>query len=202
MVDTFFRFINFQLGLGRACRLGAKLLSHRVVGGYVVSAAFFVRRYASEKEVAHLVATDAHVSQGLVVPRGRGPGFVRAVRLVGYCGPSERVWESFNVVHSGLSHTNLGVGGARSTVRLGLLPAGARASVERVPASEGGAIRAVAFADVAASESAETRLECRRDGVHRGSGDRSRVAHDYLSARFGQVGALERDLSSTFVSRH
>ena len=42
MVDTFFRFVNFQLGLGRARRLGVKLLSHRVVGGYVVSTAFFV----------------------------------------------------------------------------------------------------------------------------------------------------------------
>ena len=32
----------FQLGLGRACGLGVKLLQGRVVGGHVVSTAFFV----------------------------------------------------------------------------------------------------------------------------------------------------------------
>ena len=56
-------------------------------------------------------------------------------------------------------------------MRLGLLPAGARASIERVPASEGGAVRAVASADATASESAETRLVGRRDGFYCRSGD-------------------------------
>ena len=109
MVDTVFWFINFQLGLGRARRLGVKLLSH-----HVVSTAFFVRRYTSEKEMAYTLKADAHVSEGLVVPRGRGPGFVRAVRLVSYGRASERVRFAFDVLHSRLSHTNLGVGGASS----------------------------------------------------------------------------------------
>ena len=61
------RFFNFQLGLGRARGLGVKLLSHRVVGGHVVSTAFFVRRYASEKEVAYPIEADAHVSESVVV---------------------------------------------------------------------------------------------------------------------------------------
>ena len=43
MVDTFFRFVNFQLGLGRARGLGAKLLSHRVVGGYFFQETIFIR---------------------------------------------------------------------------------------------------------------------------------------------------------------
>ena len=105
------RFINILMGLGRARGLGVELLSHRVVGGHVVSTTFFVRRYASEKEVAHLVATDAHVSQGLVVPRGRGPGSVRAVRLVSYGGTSERVWFAFDIVHSGLLNSYTSIGG-------------------------------------------------------------------------------------------
>ena len=114
MVDTFFRFINFQLGLGRARRLGVELLSHRVVGGHVVSTAFFVRRYASEKEVAYTLKADAHVSESVVVSRRGRPGFVRAVRLVSYRGTSERVRKSFDVLHPRLSHTNLGAGGASS----------------------------------------------------------------------------------------
>ena len=114
MVDTVFWFINFQLGLGRARRLGVKLLSHRVVGGYVLSAAFFVRRYASEEEVAYTLKADAHVSQGLVVPRGRGPGFVRAVRVVSYGGPSERVRFAFDVLHSRLFDSYSRFGGAGS----------------------------------------------------------------------------------------
>ena len=120
--------------------------------------------------MAHLVATDAHVSEGLVVPRGRGPGFVRAVRVVSYGGPSERVRKSFDVVHSRLFDSYSRLGGACQKMRLGLLPAGARASVERVPASEGGAIRAFSFADATASKGAETRLERRRDGFYCGAG--------------------------------
>ena len=114
MVYTVFRFVNFQLGLGRARGLGVKLLSHRVVGGYVVSTAFFVRRYTSEKKMAYPIEADAHVSEGLVVPRGRGPGFVRAVRLVSYCGSPKCVRKSFDLLHSRLSHTNLSIGGAGS----------------------------------------------------------------------------------------
>ena len=56
-------------------------------------------------------------------------------------------------------NSDTSIGGAGSTVRLGLLPAGARASVERVSASEGGAVRAFSFTDVTTSESAETRPE-------------------------------------------
>ena len=108
------RFINILMGLGRARGLGVELLSHRVVGGHVVSTTFFVRRYASEKEVAHLVATDAHVSQGLVVPRGRGPGSVRAVRVVGYCGPSQCLWFAFDLLHSRLLDSYTRIGGAGS----------------------------------------------------------------------------------------
>ena len=200
MVDTVFRFFNFLVGLGRSCGLGLKLLSHRVVGGYVVPTAFFVRRYASEKKMAYLVAADAHVSQGLVVPRGRGPGLVRAVRVVGYGRASERVRESFDLLHSRLSHTNLGVGGTGSTVRLGLLSAGARASVERVSASTRGAIRAFSLTNVTTSKGAETCSKCCRDGVHRGSGHCSRVAHDDISARFRQIGSFERNVAGARVS--
>ena len=106
-----------------------------------------------------------------MVPRGRGPGFVRAVRLVSYCGPSERVRFAFDVLHSRLSHTDLGLGGAGSTVRLGLLSAGARASIERVSAPTRGPIRAVSLTNVTTSESAETRFERRRDGFYCRSGD-------------------------------
>ena len=114
MVHIVFRVVNIFMGLGRSCRLGAKLLSHRVVGGYVVSTAFFVRRYTSEKKMAYPIEADAHVPEGLVVPRGRGPGFVRAVRLVGYGRTTERVRFAFDVLHSRLSHTNSGAGGAGS----------------------------------------------------------------------------------------
>ena len=114
MEHLIFWLINFQLGLGRARGLGVELLSHRVVGGHVVSTTFFVRRYASEKEVAHLVATDAHVSQGLVVSRRGRPGFVRAVRVVSYCGTSERVWFAFDVLHSRLFDSYTSIGGAGS----------------------------------------------------------------------------------------
>ena len=109
-----FRFINILMGLGRARGLGAKLLSHRVVGRHVVSTAFFVRRYASEKEVAYPIEADAHVSQGLVVQGCGRPRFVRSLRLVSYGRASERVWFAFDLVHSRLSHTNLGAGGAGS----------------------------------------------------------------------------------------
>ena len=61
------RFINILMGLGRARGLGVELLSHRVVGGHVVSTTFFVRRYASEKEVAYPIEADAHVSESMVV---------------------------------------------------------------------------------------------------------------------------------------
>ena len=64
-------------------------------------------------------------------------------------------------------------------------------------ASEGGAIRAVASADLTASESAETRFVGRRDGLHCRSRHCPRVAHDDPRARFGQIGALERDVART-----
>ena len=47
MEYTVFRFFNILVGLGRARGLGVKLLSHRVVGGYLIQTAFFVRRYTS-----------------------------------------------------------------------------------------------------------------------------------------------------------
>ena len=47
MVDIVFRFFNILMGLGRSCGLGVELLSHRVVGGYVVPETIFVRRYTS-----------------------------------------------------------------------------------------------------------------------------------------------------------
>ena len=114
MEYTVFRFFHFQLGLGRSCGLGVKLLQGRVVGRYVVSTAVVLRRYASEKKVAYLVATDADVSQGLVVPRGRGPGFVRAVRVVGYGRASERVWFAFDLLHSRLFDSYTSIGGVGS----------------------------------------------------------------------------------------
>ena len=114
MVDTFFRFVNFQLGLGRARGLGVELLPHRVVGGYFLPKTFFVRRYASEKEVAYPIEADAHVSQGLVVSRRGRPGFVRAVRVVSYGGPSERVRFAFDVLHSRLFDSYSRFGGAGS----------------------------------------------------------------------------------------
>ena len=40
---TVFRFFNILMGLGRARRLGVKLLQGRVVGGYVVSTAVVLR---------------------------------------------------------------------------------------------------------------------------------------------------------------
>ena len=62
--------------------------------------------------MAYPIEADADVSEGMVVPRGRGPGFVRAVRLVGYCGPSERVRFAFDVVHSRLLDSYTSIGGA------------------------------------------------------------------------------------------
>ena len=114
MVDIVFRFFNILMGLGRSCRLGVEFLSHRVVGGYVVSTAFFVRRYASQEKVAYTLKADAHVSESVVVQGCRGPGFVRAVRLVSYCGPSERVRFAFDVLHSRLLDSYTSIGGAGS----------------------------------------------------------------------------------------
>ena len=153
--------------------------------------------------MAYLVAADAHVSEGLVVSRRGGPGFVRAVRLASYGRASERVRFAFDVLHSRLLDSYTSIGGARSQMRLGLLSAGARAPIERVSASEGGAIRAVASADVAASESAEARPICGRNGVHRGFSYRFSVQDDDISARFRQIGSSERDVTSTqCVSGH
>ena len=64
--------------------------------------------------MAYLIEADAHVSQGLVVPRGRGPGFVRAVRLVSYGRASERVRFAFDLLHSRLFDSYTSIGGAGS----------------------------------------------------------------------------------------
>ena len=77
----------------------------------------------------------------------------------------------------------------------GLLSAGARASIERVSASEGGAIRAVAFAGRCGLGKRRNASCRRRDGFHRGSGHCPRVAHDDPRARFRQIGALERTVA-------
>ena len=150
--------------------------------------------------MAYTLKADAHVSQGLVVSRRGGPRFVRAVRLASYGRTSQCVWFAFDIVHSRLLNSYLGVGGASSTVRLGLLPAGARASVERLSASEGGAIRAFASADLTTSEGAETRLVGRRDGFYCRSGHSIGVEDDDTRARFRQIGALERDVTGARVS--
>ena len=133
--------------------------------------------------MAYPIEADADVSESVVVPGRRGPGSVRAVCLVSYCGPSQRVWFAFDVLHSRLSDSDIGFGGAGSTVRLGLLSAGARASIERVSAPTRGPIRAVSSADATASKGAETRLVGRRDGFYSRSRYRVSVAHDDISAR-------------------
>ena len=79
---------------------------------------------------------------------------------------------------------------------------GARASIERLSAPTRGAIRAVASADVAASESAETRLERRRDGFYCCVGNSIGLKDDHPRARFGQIGALERDCHACGISGH
>ena len=114
MEHLILRFEHLFVGLGRARRLGVKLLSHRVVGGYVVSTAFFVRRYASQEKMAYSLKADAHVSEGMVVSRRGRPGVVRAVRVVSYCGTSQRVRFSFDLVHSRLLNSYTSIGGIGS----------------------------------------------------------------------------------------
>ena len=137
-----------------------------------------------------------------MVPRGRGPGSVRAVRVVGYGRASERVRFAFDVVHPRLLDSYTSIGGVGSPMRLGLLSVGARASVERLSASEGGAIRAFSFADLAASESSETRFVCGRNGFYCCVGNSIGLKDDDLSTRFRQIGALERDFTGARVSGH
>jgi len=85
---------------------------------------------------------------------------------------------------------------------VGLLPAGARASVERLSASEGGAVRAFSSADLTTSESSQARFECCRDGFYCCFSYSVSLKDDDISARFGQIGALERDVAGARVPGH